>query len=231
MIDLNIIDTHLKFNGNFSRGNKPKFMVLHHADISRCSIQDIHSWHQAKGWAGCGYHYFITKGGDIYRGRTDDMIGSHCKGHNTNSIGICCEGDYVEETMPDKQQEALCELCCSLMDKYNIKTIYGHKELRATSCPGNKFPLDIIKNKVTLKKTSGGSKPYCGYLLRINSNHYDENVRLVQKRLVEFGYDIGICGVDGYFGDDTYLAVLHYQQDHGLKVDGIVGPETWKILF
>src|SRR5215210_2484444 len=35
----------------------------------------------------------------------------------------------------------------------------------------------------------------------------------------------------GYFGTETKHKVRDFQQDEGLKDDGIVGPETWKALF
>ena len=36
--------------------------------------------------------------------------------------------------------------------------------------------------------------------------------------------------VDGYFGSETKQMVQIYQRNHGLKVDGIVGPQTWSSL-
>ena len=36
--------------------------------------------------------------------------------------------------------------------------------------------------------------------------------------------------VDGYFGPSTKEMVEIYQRHHGLKVDGIVGPQTWSSL-
>ncbi len=36
--------------------------------------------------------------------------------------------------------------------------------------------------------------------------------------------------VDGYFGPETKKMVEIYQTQHGLVVDGIVGPQTWSSL-
>jgi len=58
-----------------------------------------------------------------------------------------------------------------------------------------------------------------------------EYVTLVQTALVQRGYDIGSYGVDGNFGKMTEAAVRQFQQDWGLKVDGIVGPRTYEILL
>jgi len=49
----------------------------------------------------------------------------------------------------------------------------------------------------------------------------------VQSRLCGLGYSVGTDGVDGYFGDDTEKAVLKFQQECGLLVDGIVSDNTW----
>jgi hypothetical protein len=52
----------------------------------------------------------------------------------------------------------------------------------------------------------------------------------VQCILKARGYDIGPSGVDGDFGPDTLAAVKKFQSDHGLEVDGQVGPHTWAAL-
>jgi hypothetical protein len=57
-----------------------------------------------------------------------------------------------------------------------------------------------------------------------------DDVRLVQQRLADLGYgQVGV--VDGIFGPATDAAVRAFQQQQGLEVDGIVGPQTWARLF
>ena len=57
-----------------------------------------------------------------------------------------------------------------------------------------------------------------------------EYVTLAQIKLKEAGYDIGKSGADGIFGAATQTAVKNFQRDHGLGVDGVVGPMTWDAL-
>ena len=37
--------------------------------------------------------------------------------------------------------------------------------------------------------------------------------------------------IDGIFGPATEYAVKRYQKEVGLKVDGIIGIETWRLLL
>lgn len=74
---MNIIETN--FNINVPSTNKPEYIVLHHALSSECSVYDIENWHLGFGWAGIGYHYFISKEGIIYRGRKENQRGTHVK--------------------------------------------------------------------------------------------------------------------------------------------------------
>jgi len=50
----------------------------------------------------------------------------------------------------------------------------------------------------------------------------------LQSRLSEWGYYFG--PIDGYYGGETYDAVIRFQQTNGLVPDGIVGPATWAAL-
>lgn len=58
---------------------------------------------------------------------------------------------------------------------------------------------------------------------------YGDDVREVQLRLQELGFAPG--DIDGYYGPITESAVRAFQQTFSLPVDGVVGPQTWQILF
>ena len=63
----------------------------------------------------------------------------------------------------------------------------------------------------------------------LKKNTQNSLVKRLQAKLVELGYTVG--PVDGFFGPKTEDAVLKYQRDKGLSIDGIVGDETWTSLF
>ncbi len=134
-------------NGLTKRTGTTNYIVLHHAEASKCTAQDIHRWHLANGWAGIGYHYFVRKDGSVYRGRPYNTIGAHCQGFNSNSVGICAEGKYETEIMPEAQKNAIIELCRELLTMYPGAKIVGHGDLNATSCPGANYPLTEIQER------------------------------------------------------------------------------------
>ncbi|WP_315114631.1 peptidoglycan recognition family protein [uncultured Clostridium sp.] len=148
---MKINESNLKFK-SLTYGNNPKSIVLHHAEASKCSIEDIHRWHLNNGWSGCGYHYLVRKDGSIWTGRPETSVGAHVAGFNTNSIGICAEGSYMTETMPIMQRNSVIDLCKHLCNKYGIDKIYGHREVGASNCPGANHPLEEIKKAVLSNK-------------------------------------------------------------------------------
>jgi peptidoglycan hydrolase-like protein with peptidoglycan-binding domain len=53
-------------------------------------------------------------------------------------------------------------------------------------------------------------------------------IRQIQELLrMRYSYPIT---VDGIYGKQSYAAVQHFQGTHFLRVDGIVGDNTWKAL-
>ncbi len=160
-MSITIKDTNLSFGSLTPRTSTTK-IILHHADASTCDAATIHQWHLNNGWSGIGYHFLVRKNGTIERGRPEPTIGAHTSGSNSNSIGICFEGRYMTEDMPDVQKKAGQELIAWLKAKYGINKVLRHRDVCATNCPGNKFPFAEIANatgfsSVTTPRTSSSS--------------------------------------------------------------------------
>ena len=99
----------------------------------------IRHWHTTpkdmggRGWSDIGYHYIIRLDGTVERGRDEERIGAHVRGHNKDSIGICYIGGLNKEGKPkdtrtEAQKHALLMLTESLCDKYPIQSIKGHRD-------------------------------------------------------------------------------------------------------
>lgn len=137
---MQVINTNLPTNGNFSRRSKTDEIILHHAEASSASVEEINRWHLERGWTGIGYHFYIRKDGKVYSGRPEWAVGAHAQGHNSRAVGICCEGSYMKETMPQAQLDALKELIRAEMAKYPGAKLLRHKDVNSTDCPGTNFP-------------------------------------------------------------------------------------------
>lgn len=149
---MNIIQPSLTFDtSKFSYNNVPKEIIIHHAEASTCTVEQIHQWHRENGWAGIGYHYFVRKNGSVYKGRPDNVVGSHCLGCNQNTLGVCFEGSYNTETMPTTQLNAGRELLSYLKSKYGITVVSRHRDHMSTDCPGNNFPFNALVNGATIE--------------------------------------------------------------------------------
>ncbi len=63
----------------------------------------------------------------------------------------------------------------------------------------------------------------------LKSGSSGEEVKALQNRLHELGYDSG--EIDGIYGAGTKNAVKSFQKRNGLDADGMAGKETQKVLF
>lgn len=133
-----ITNPKLEFNGDKMKArdfNKLRLIILHHR-AGHGDVFSIHQSHKKRGWAGIGYHFYITSDGEIFKGRPVQFVGSHCRGNNESSIGICLEGDFRGEEPTAEQIESLNYLVLSLAKDYpQIKRVLNHNDLYKTICP------------------------------------------------------------------------------------------------
>lgn len=115
-----------------------KRIVIHCADTpddKNFDAEDIHTWHLERGWDGIGYHYVIGRNGIIQAGRPEYWQGSHVRGFNGNSLGICLIGI---EDMEEIQFSQLGILIEQLRLRYPRAEVMAHCELdpNKPDCPG-----------------------------------------------------------------------------------------------
>lgn len=67
----------------------------------------------------------------------------------------------------------------------------------------------------------------CAIAVSLFGSRGDE-VTAIQRKLSERGYYF--AGIDGIYGKSTENAVINFQKDNGLRIDGIAGGETLKAL-
>lgn len=112
---------------------------------------EIKKWHLDRGWKDIGYHYVIRRNGDIENGIAVSLVGSHTKGHNANSIGICLVGGINDKGEPEsnftKAQWATLERLVRILKvDFPHATVHGHREFAAKACPS--FDVqEWLKNK------------------------------------------------------------------------------------
>ncbi len=197
---MQIIETNLSTNGSFSRRSKTDEIILHHAEAKSASVEEVNRWHLERGWTGIGYHFYIRKDGKVYRGRPEWAVGAHAQGHNSRAIGICCEGSYMTETMPQAQLDALKALIRAMMAKYPGAKLLRHRDVNSTDCPGTNFPWAEAQKygtETTVKKeeTKMTDNEFTAYLNRYLAAKGTQQPHDYAKDAWQAAVDAGI--VDG----------------------------------
>lgn len=114
-------------------------VVVHCADTpngdSRYKIEDIKRWHiEGNGWSDIGYHCVIHINGSIAMGLPMTTIGSHCRGHNTTSLGVCLIG---RDMFTLEQWASLRAVVRGWVAQLGPLKTLGHRDLNSgKTCPG-----------------------------------------------------------------------------------------------
>lgn len=211
---MEIIETNLQFKSMNKRTSTNR-IILHHSACSNCTAEQIHQWHLNNGWAGAGYHFLVRKDGSIYRLRPEEYIGAHASGSNSDSIGICAEGNFENETMTELQKQSLKELVSYLKNKYGISKVQKHSDVNSTACPGKNYPFDEIVNGATQSteaRTTGNVADFQSWVNSVYSYKLavdnifgtDSKKHLIMALQTEFNKQLGSrLSIDGIFGNAT----------------------------
>ena len=121
-----------------------KLLVIH-CSATRCNVsfpvERLQECHLQRGFRDIGYHFYITRDGEIHRGRALEKVGAHCRNHNTHSVGVCYEGGLdangkPKDTRTLEQKGALLALLRELKRQFPKALVVGHRDLNPMKgCP------------------------------------------------------------------------------------------------
>ncbi|MBH8609431.1 N-acetylmuramoyl-L-alanine amidase [Thermoactinomyces sp. CICC 10521] len=209
----------------------PKYITVHETDNTAAGANAAaHAKLQFNGNSRTASWHFTVDDHEIWQSIPEDEIAWHAgDGHGTGNmeslaIEICVNsnGDF------EKAKANAIWLIHYLMDKHGIPIdrVVPHQHWSGKNCP--RHILTYWNTFINQIKSGGGENmPKITYHndneLPLSLGSKGELVKKVQQRL-------GITA-DGYYGPNTKASVEAYQKQYGLKVDGIVGQETWHSLF
>lgn len=126
-------------------------LFIHHTDMQSChtleecntEMRIIQNFHMdVRGWNDIAYNYLIGEDGRVYEGRGWNEVGSHTLGWNDVSIAFSVMGNYTAHIPNTAAIAAIFGLmdCAMTLNKLTSDfKMFGHRDVRPTSCPGEAF--------------------------------------------------------------------------------------------
>lgn len=207
-----------------------------------------------KGWLGIAYNYAIGQTGTVYRLRGENRAGATSGDYENDGIPENSEARAVVFIMGKGQEPSGAALrSFSKLWEQDQKPVIWHDAVRGpgfTECPGPdliawvkaegyKSPPDISNPEgetiVSQLPVLGPASKKHGYNTGVTE--LNEPVQRLQGLLVAANvapsdpYSLSSKGFDGKFGPGTEDAVRTFQRKVGIKVDGIVGEQSWAYLL
>ena len=232
----------------FSRRWRTHGIVIHHSGVQNGpkgpkALKQFERTHMdVRGWNAIAYNWLVDEDGVIYHGRGPGIVGGATRGWNSKTESICYTG-WGGDPLSDAAMDSMKWLVDHLQSEYGSKLwVKRHLDFAATACPGSWLAIWVgsglpIESSTLPQPDIGAVLRYLSYLTnQVAKRHLSRRrrsrgaaVKVVQARLTDLGFRPG--PVDGEFGPKTDRAVRAFQDKWDLKVDGKVGPATWKALM
>ncbi|TCP68580.1 peptidoglycan recognition protein family protein [Baia soyae] len=200
----------------------------------------MRSAHLGRGFITIAQHVSLFPDGKFVLGRDINLPPASSTGYNdsdsdgTHPFMVETVGnfDVGHDPFQPPQSTALFHLTAYFV-KYRGAKIKFHNEMSSKTCPGSSINKQWFVGEVQKIVGGGnGSNPqipepgyteiaFPGYPIRKGAR--GPVVGRIQQK-------VGVKA-DQIFGPTTEKAVRAWQKAHGLRVDGVVGPDTWKSMF
>jgi hypothetical protein len=205
-----------------------RHLILHHSvtpDNGPDTVRAIQRFHMdTRQYNDIAYTWLYSpKHRVFYEGRGPGVAGAHTRGHNRDAHAVCVLGNFEATRPPKHVIDDLAEWARWHGTAHGPNRYTGHKDHGSTLCPGQHLYAmirDINLYAEADMTPPAAPAPQLPPTLRRGDTGAD----------VEF-LQAAILVHDGIFGRQTEHAVREYQQQNGLTVDGICGPQTWRSIL
>jgi len=169
-------------------GRRVPGIIIHHTATPavvngrRVDAAFLDEAHARRGWSvtyegrtyHIGYHYVILPDGTVQGGRPEAVHGAHTQRHN-QYIGICLVGNFSSSDNPlgrqwpsrptDAQLKALVTLIRDVAGRYGLgpSDLYRHRDFAETACPGDRFPMEEVRQRCNLAARGARRPPSAGH--------------------------------------------------------------------
>lgn len=177
------------------------------------------------------YHIVIDKQGTIILCNDFDDMTWHTKKHNVNGLSICVLGNFIGtgwnkgHEPSEEQMKSLDKLLDHLMENLslNSKDIYGHYHFGKPACPGKTITELIESIRREVRADQVDEMP--------SSFKRLDTISDIQKALLMLGFHLDKYGSDGILGEETKLAICHFQIKYDLPLNGVADEKTRNSLI
>lgn len=112
-------------------------LVWHHTATRGQGFSSIAQYHtESKGWPEIGYHFGVNYRGVWYHLLDVTKWSNHTQGHNRNAIAAVLLGNYDVVRPTEEMKLAAAEMQWDLVERYDIKRVWLHRDTKPTACPG-----------------------------------------------------------------------------------------------
>lgn len=138
-------------------------LTIHHtAGSVKDTVASIKKYHtEVNGWGDIAYNYVLEikkDRGMLKKGRDTKWVGAHAgvDYYNENYLSLVIPGNYMTGYVTGELYQDLLGAICTIVKKFNLTHLNGHREFKATDCPGSHIDMKKLREDVNAKLKASG---------------------------------------------------------------------------
>jgi hypothetical protein len=155
-------------------------------------IRGIYTYHAvSRNWGDIGYNILVDKYGRLWEGRAGGLeravVGAHASGVNSQAFGISVLGNYETVQIPTVAIDAAARAIAwkfslhgltagatTTINGKTLQTIFGHREVGQTSCPGQYLFARLPELRTKVQAIQGATVTSAPYTRDLNRDGFPD---------------------------------------------------------